>query len=471
MWRNRVYKVKAWIRHGCGLPVPYDLGLVHALPPETILMSETEVSIVAELTQQLKRPMKASPQWQEHTGNLVSKAHFITLGSTRDDLEYLQALSACKWAQSAGVGAAKKKDLQPIRFRTKEPPLLTALTDPNLQLAAIELLQSVRADWCQPYLSRLALIEDLDRKAVKALLKWAKKIGGQPAQLIATLVTPRLDVNAREARTLSTIKEITTHCVKLVAADPTQALPAFVELASDLGPLMRRGGVSKKVQLELWKLLLSLSQQIRLTLPQGLLHESTLQAVRGLSETLRGSPHAELAEQLEAELKGPTVQLLGWLAEVGGHEGASFVSLVHSALLQTYAGVAKNLAEHSKQNSALKFALAGSDSSTETDGSLEDFAADRYARLLPAWHDFLTAYPNPDELRSIDINLMEAASFNGIEFKGKRGDSVNFDPIEHRLKAGDLPSNGSVRIVRPPLIFRRSNGTHRIVLPGLVESM
>ena len=68
-------------------------------------------------------------------------------------------------------------------------------------------------------------------------------------------------------------------------------------------------------------------------------------------------------------------------------------------------------------------------------------------------------------------DLIAGAKLNGIEFLGVTGDSVSFDPVIHKLNKIDQTPSTNVCIVRPAIIFRRTNGTYRIILPAIVDAI
>jgi predicted RNA methylase len=68
----------------------------------------------------------------------------------------------------------------------------------------------------------------------------------------------------------------------------------------------------------------------------------------------------------------------------------------------------------------------------------------------------------------LNINLIEAAKLNGIEMLGKDGDVVPFDAIIHRMIDENLVPKNNVQILKPSVIFRRANGTYRVILPAIV---
>jgi hypothetical protein len=154
--------------------------------------------------------------------------------------------------------------------------------------------------------------------------------------------------------------------------------------------------------------------------------------------------------------------------ERGGREGEDFVKSALPLLSAAFPEFSKRLVDSASRSSVLA-ALSKSDSDLGV-VSLEDHAASVYARLLPAWLDFCGSYPEPEKISVMNANLLEAAKLNRIEFLGAVGDVVPFDPITHRIDGADAGPARPVRVVRPPLVFKRDNGSYRVVLPGIVTT-
>jgi hypothetical protein len=137
------------------------------------------------------------------------------------------------------------------------------------------------------------------------------------------------------------------------------------------------------------------------------------------------------------------------------------------ALQKAYPNFNKDLADFAKTSPILLKLKDKHNSNNEI--NLEDSATSIYARLLPSWNDFYTSQADQGAFSMINADLEAAAKLNGVEFLGGTGEVVAFDPVSQRLQneSGSVPTN--VRIVRPAVIFRRANGTYRIILPAIVD--
>ena len=101
----------------------------------------------------LENVEKKSATWQAETGRLVALAHLKSMSQDISDIEYLISLSLCRWAQVVGVVDAKKKNITPQKFRTQVAPSINSISNFHLFYFALELLTSIKADWCLKYIS------------------------------------------------------------------------------------------------------------------------------------------------------------------------------------------------------------------------------------------------------------------------------------------------------------------------------
>jgi hypothetical protein len=189
-------------------------------------------------------------------------------------------------------------------------------------------------------------------------------------------------------------------------------------------------------------------------------------AIHATLEQFDKTNFRKTAQAIASQQIAPTFSVITEICSSGGHDGISYSRLLFPSLIKTYPNFEKLLVEATRANQLLSLMRIPPDSSEES--NLEDTATSVYARLIPTWHDFYVANPAQSELDFINVNLLEAAKLNGIEMLGKEGDVVPFDAITHRIKDENLAPKNNVQILRPSVIFRRVNGTYRVVLPAIV---
>ena len=121
------------------------------------------------LIQLLCKSDKKSEVWQNETGRLTALAHLNSMSKDVGDEEYLLSLAVCRWAQILGVHEAKKKTIAPQRFRNTNAPNLSNFSDPGMLFYMLEVLSSVRSNWCFEYISEVSKNSNLDKQSVVIL--------------------------------------------------------------------------------------------------------------------------------------------------------------------------------------------------------------------------------------------------------------------------------------------------------------
>jgi hypothetical protein len=205
-------------------------------------------------------------------------------------------------------------------------------------------------------------------------------------------------------------------------------------------------------------------EKVRASNPSVLIHGHFLQSLSLVQENQKLK---KFAQKILAEQIGPTIKVLEDLCTFGGQDGISYGKILIPALKKTYLNLDKHLAEFAKTRPILL--KLNSNENTDDGVNLEDIATSIYARLLPRWSDFYASHSDRNLLSLINEDLHEAARINGIEYLGNSGDIVSYDPVSQRLENDVQRTTTDVCIVRPAVIFRRVNGTYRIILPALVK--
>jgi hypothetical protein len=416
-----------------------------------------------ELEKLLTKPQKKSEEWQTNASRLTAIEHNKSLRAEAEDLEYIRSLALCKWAQVAGVKDAKKKSLQATRYRAQIPPTLEGLKNPKLMNAAIDLMLNLRGPWCLDYISSQVVQPYIDIKGVPLLVTWAQKASLSPAEFLKTILNNCSNSEIDEKRILLLIKESSSKLAfSLELTSESAALQAMEAVQFTIDKLAEIK--SEKVKSELSNLFKKIIEKISTSHPSVVVHAHFLQSLFLISQVpeLR-----KIAQTIAAKHIGSSLKVLEDLCTLGGDDGISYGKLLIPALQKAYPNFDKYLTEFAKTSPILLNIKDKNTSSNEI--NLEDSATSIYARLLPAWNDFYTSQADQGSLSLINADLEAAAKLNGIEFLGRTGEVVAFDPVSQRLQdeSGSVPTN--VRIVRPAVIFRRANGTYRIILPAIVD--
>ncbi len=427
--------------------------------------SSSPADLMLEFEIMLQKPQTKSDEWQMESARLAAVMHNMTLGSETTDDNYLKGLALCRWAQTTGVIAAKKKNIQAIRFRSKCPPSLDSLGKVELVNAALDLMSNLRSDWCKEYISKQIQSQYLDKKGIAHLSKWAEKTANSPNELLEMMLHEVNTSGGDEKTALLLIKEAANklhyeHCHTAETA-AAQLYPAVVFILKHITTAK-----NKKIGSALFGLLQSAVSKAKATHPTVVIHSSFVMAINAILEQLDKTIYRKAAQAIALQQITPTFSVITELCSSGGHDGICYSRLLFPALINTYPNFEKLLVEATRTNQLLSLMRSSPESREES--NLEDTATSVYARLLPTWHDFYVANPARSELDFLNVNLLEAAKLNGIELLGKEGDVVPFDAVTHRLKNENFVPKNDVQIVKPSVIFRRANGTYRIVLPAIV---
>jgi hypothetical protein len=177
--------------------------------------------------------------------------------------------------------------------------------------------------------------------------------------------------------------------------------------------------------------------------------------------------HKKAVLEIAAQQLAPTLSALGDLCRIGGADAVSYSKLLLPSAKKAYPNFEKSFDEASRRNASLQPIKEAESDQREV--RLEDSAISLYARLLPTWLDFYGSQKDTTQLSLFNADLLSAAKLNGVEFLGTPGEVLPFDPVAHRLEAGQASSASSVHIVRPAVIFKRANNSYRIVLPAIVS--
>ena len=416
-----------------------------------------------ELEKLLTKPQKKSGEWQSTVSRLTAIEHNKSLKAEADDLGYLRSLALCKWAQVAGVKDAKKKSLQATRYRTEIPPTLEGLKNPQLINAAIDLMLNLRGAWCLDYISSQVVQPYIDKKGVPLLANWAQKASLSPAEFLETFLKNCSSSEIDEKRLLLLIKESSSKLAfsqELTSeAASFQAMEAVQFIFNKITAIK-----SKKVKSEFSNLLKKIFEKVCVSHPSVVIHGYFLQSLFLVSQV---PELKKIAQTIATKQIGSSLKVLEDLCALGGDEGMQYGKMLIPALQKAYPNFDKDLADFAKTSPILLNLKDKHNSSNEI--NLEDSATSIYARLLPSWNDFYTSQADQVTLSLINADLEAAAKLNGIEFFGNTDEVVPFDPVSQRLQNESVSVPTNVRIVRPAIIFRRENGTFRIILPAIVD--
>jgi hypothetical protein len=419
------------------------------------------------LIQLLGKSDKKSEVWQNETGRLTALAHLNSMSKDVGDEEYLLSLALCRWAQILGVHEAKKKTIAPQRFRNTNAPNLSNFSDPGMLFYILEVLSSVRSNWCFEYISEVSKNSNLDKQSVAILGKWISKNRATCNEIIQVLAVSALSSDLNSTAQLLRVNQAITLCKSVVWETPQASSIDFASSILTLSELIKKQEDDKKLTSALWTLLETLQKRVVEIQPLAVLESNFVLAVDDLFATLVGTQYKKPLSVFQSKLSEFTIACLVGLIQRGGAQEVHKLK----GLISIFKRIYPNFSKRIKELSLIEPDLVGffEDSKIGHTEILEDRAASVYARLLPDWNSFLTNSEHSAELEVLNSNLLEAASLNGVEWLGQVGEECVYDPILYQINTGATPNGKLVKIIRPTIIYKRAGHSYRVVLRGLVE--
>ena len=415
----------------------------------------------------LEKNEKKSAIWQEETGRLTSLAHLKSMSTEVNDIEYLMSLALCRWAQVSGVSEAKKKTISPIRFRTKIAPSINEISNTQLFYFSLDLISSIRADWCFDFISEISKRSQLDKKSIDLLGKWIGKNCSTFSEIVRCLVLPSFEKNADAQIKNLIVNQALSLCKKITWESPQLASKDFAVAASSISDILVLEIIEKKTSAALCGLLTGFEKRICESQPFAILEGDFLISLQHIFNNLSVPKFKKISQELQFKLSELTSACMLGLVQRGGSQEIQSLKPLLPALGNLYKNFNKRIDDLSRVEPLLK------DLFTQVDSLnlkvTEDGAASVYSRLLPDWHSFLVSNLESSDLAVLNSMLLQAAALNGIEWLGQISEVCIYDPKLHQIISGEPPIGKKVKIVRPAIIYRRGAQSYRIVLRGTVE--
>ena len=415
----------------------------------------------------LEKSEKKSAVWQEETGRLSSLAHLKSMSTEINDIEYLMSLALCRWAQVSGVSEAKKKTISPIRFRTKEAPLINEISNAQLFYFSLDLLSSIRAGWCFDYISETSKSSQLNKKSIDLLGKWIGKNCSTFSEIVRCLVLPSFEGNTDAPTKNLLVTQTSSLSKKIIWDSPQSASKDFAEAASLIADFIALKTNDKKTSASLCGLLTVFVTRLCESQPFAIMEGDFLISLQHVFNNLSVPKFKKTFQDLQLKLSELTSACMLGLVQRGGSQEIENLKPLLPLLGSLYKNFNKRLDELSRVEPLLKD-LFSQDVSVRLQVT-EDGAASVYSRLLPDWHSFSVSKLESPEVSVLNSMLLQAAALNGIEWLGETRDVCLYDPKLHQIISGEPPIGKQVKIVRPAIIYKRGAQSYRIVLRGIVE--
>lgn len=415
----------------------------------------------------LRDPDKNSSDWQEEVGRLSSLLYVGSLSQSIPDAVYIKVIALLRSAQLKGVHAAKKRDLNPGRFRERRPPPLSMLRQEELIGPAVQVLSSLRVGWCAEFISETIQSVGIDKKAISILGGWAQKNEFTAEDFLLTFLGNKILESVWGNLTGNLLKELSLQLTAIRWRTPDSAVKDFAKTVVLIAKFSLLPNLSKTQRKTILSLIPVIERRLRDVYPFVLLQSDFILAVNDLRKIF---PKAEYPKEIKptiSHLSMVTASSLGFLMS----QAEVVVREIARSLLPywkfAYPDFLDQLGKAQIWSPGLK---AVKDTSlADEHADLESMSSSIYAKLLPDWFNFLAGRGGDPVLSGLNKLLLDAAALNGVEFLGLAEDVCPFDPILHSMQHDSGMVQARVKIVRPAIIFRRSEDNYRVLVKAIVS--
>jgi hypothetical protein len=410
-----------------------------------------------------------SPDWEEATAKLVALVAVDYLKQP-DDSVALQELALVHLAGTKGCKAARKRELNPLRWRERLPPRLSeTFAEADEAKAAVVGMSALRADWVIRF-----VLEELRSPSLAAaraeLIGWAAANSSSLASLLRALVAA-FPPSANDTRTvlleatalLLRPEFLTTHAIgddfliSLVDLIGQVATPRSVQEGADRAGSPRVESLAVQAVAALDTL-----TSVR---PALLVRPASTALLREAGGRV---PHWPTAlKQAVTRVLQRVVSLLECLQSVDSSAAASLTAEVSKGYAAALPAAAKTMPERDALM-RLGMLVTGSEEQSASAHVVAEMEQS-LATLLAEWDAFATATGASAEVTQIGKQIEAVARLAHVERFGALGDVVAYEPLQHHLTGiTDVPPL-RVLISRSGVRKRRPDGSFRVILKALAE--
>lgn len=433
-----------------------------------ISVSEQLLEKCKSLNSLLSHADNKSNEWQSECGRLVALLAVTLLQHEVGDADYLRVIVAIRRAQLAGVKEARKKNLNSGRFQNACPPDLAFLDSLEDRRAAVELLSPIRSGWCHEYIVRSQNFAEGDKSMLSLLVHWASQNSSTVESFVNAFIQPVIAGPADTEFKIRTLKEAQLAVTKFTFMSALDAGTAIFDTCESTAALALAAPMDDKLLFGLYSFVQSYIEILLKSCPLVLLEANFLAALQSLSNAFKTANSGQALLEFKKSLATSTVSALGSLLSRGGCDQADYWRPMVSSWRLVYPTFKPSIDAITVLSPAMAqfFDFDVHAPSLDPESSVIPI----YARLLPEWNFYKSTLNEPGKVDAIDSMIREAASTNGVEYLGTIGEVCVLNPILHQMSDGKESVPGKVKIVRPGVIFRRQDGSFRVLLTALVVS-
>jgi len=422
--------------------------------------------LVESLRDWLRRPVP-KPESTE-AGELERIVNQLAARYARDkDPELsLNIIATIGLAAKAGNKAAKKVVFDRRRWDTSHPPSLGILRSEDEQLAALKTLASKSAHWLAAYALRTATDPTLSKPVRTQARKVCAKRAGGPAELLDLA-----SQQAAEGSLVDLLASVSLLVPELAKGRVTGFVGALERLTDAVGTRLAAGPrpASDDDIRAAHRLLTTILECLARVDPGALIEAPAMRAIVAIDE-LRTRTSAKPCRRL-----GDVLKIVWSVARPVVASPGDALAGDTAARLRWLSGTVPVLeaarTTRPDEDAAKALENAAAPAAPETDEGISHALADAVAdlvRILPA-----DAPPTLDveAIVELRVRIEACARLAGVEAIGVTGEVMAFDPVTQFLDADDTVTPTRVRVAKPGIGARRTNGSLRIIRKPIVKLM
>jgi hypothetical protein len=423
--------------------------------------------VLAELRRALAVPSgERPPSWEEETARLVALTS-VDYMKQEDDAIALQDLALVNLAAARGCKGARKRVLDPARWRERPPPsLATGLESADEARAAIKALASLRAGWVINYV--VAATNVLSLAPVRSdLLSWAAANSPNLETLLSSLNATWQDKADQDQ---SAVFDAAAFLLKPDVLTHYPLGDGFLAEVVDLVEHVHRTSASSGAPEQIRRRSTMQAQVI-----SALDWITSIQPATALKPVVPGvlQSAAKLSTQWAAPTRQSLLHILARATNLAalvltvGNEVAQASAKAMAA--QFAAAIPASLALPRERDALLRLAIA--EAATDRRQTMQFRDAEEMeqavASLIPEWDIYAQAHAGEQEVQQLGRQIDKIAHLARIERFGVPGAVEAYDPFRHHLAESHGAPPLRIEVVRAGLRIVREDGTERVLLQAL----
>lgn|GEM_PF-3454525 len=378
----------------------------------------------------------------------------------------LAIIATISLAAKAGNKAAKSVAFDRRRWDKSPPPSLVILRSEDEQLAALRALGSKSGQWLAAYALRTATDPALSKPVRTQARKVCAKRSNGPAELLSIA-----SQQAAEGSLVDLLASVALLAPELAKSRVTGFVDALERLTEAVGARLAAGPTpATDVEIRAAHLhLTTILECLARVDPGSLIEPSTMRVIVAIDQ-LRTKTSARPCRRL-----GGVLGILWSVARPVVASPGDALARDTAARLRWLSGIVPLLeaarANRPDEDAARAVENAAAPATLDAEEGISHALVDAIAdlvRVLPNGASPMLDVDAIDELRG---RIEACARLAGVEAIGQTGETLAFDPVTQFLDADDAVSPTRVRVVKPGIGARRTNGSLRIIRKPIVQLM